>query len=335
MKSVVACFFLVIISWHCYYQIEPGVRRIMFYNVENFFDTSDDSLKDDNEFLPDGVRRWNSKRYYKKLSSLYKTIIAAGDWAPPAIIAFCEIENRNVLKDLLNNTYLNKFGYDIVHEDSPDRRGIDVCLVFRTQEVSLVYYKYLIPKTANSDFTSRSVLYAKFLIGNDSIHMFVNHWPSRRGGVLSGEENRKDISNMIRSRIDSLIDDNPKSKILVMGDFNCTPEDEIIQDFIKSSDTLKSLNNLAESLSTRGSGTYRYAGSWEMIDQVMVTKSFLDCKDGLFTSQARMRIFKPDFLLQNDSKYPGVSPFPTYRGYKYVGGFSDHLPVLLDLEFRR
>jgi predicted extracellular nuclease len=336
MRIPVAFLFLFIISYKSYAQHDTNGVRIMFYNVENFFDTSDDSLKEDNEFLPDGVMRWNSKRYYQKLNGLYKTIIAAGEWSPPDIIAFCEIEKRDILKDLLYKTYLNKFGYEIIHEESPDRRGIDVCLIFRTNGVRLIYYKYLIPKQPKTEvFTSRSILYSKFLIGNDTIHMFVNHWPSRRGGVLAGEENRQDISNMIRSRIDSVIEINQNAKILILGDFNCTPEDKIIHDFLKSSDSLKSLNNLTENLSGKGIGTYRYAGSWEMIDQIMVTRSLLNCMNGLFTSQTRMKILKPDFLLQNDAKYPGLSPFPTYRGYKYVGGYSDHLPILIDLNFRR
>jgi hypothetical protein len=335
MKLALAFFLQLIIFRNSYSQVDSSTRRIMFYNVENFFDTSDDSLKDDNEFLPYGVRRWNSKRYYKKVNSLYKTIISAGEWSPPDIIAFCEIENKNILKDLVYNTYLMKFSYEIVHEDSPDRRGIDVCLIFRTQAVRLINYKYLIPKTTKLEpFTTRSVLYARFLIEKDSIHMFVNHWPSRRGGVLAGEENRQDISDMIRFRIDSILKNNQNSKIIVIGDFNCTPEDKIIRDFMNSSDSLKILLNLAESLSRRGLGTYRYAGAWEMIDQVIVTKGLLDCRKGLFTNMSGMRIFKPDFLLQRDTKYPGQSPFPTYRGYKYSGGYSDHLPILLDLAVR-
>jgi hypothetical protein len=213
MKLQVACFFFLIICGKGYSQIESDARRIMFYNVENFFDTSDDSLKDDNEFLPDGVRRWNLKRYYNKINSLYKIIIAAGEWAPPDIVAFCEIEKRKILNDLRYNTYLKKFNYDIVHEESPDRRGIDVCLIYRKQTVRLIYYKYLIPLTGGMQFTSRSVLYAKFLIGSDSLHIFVNHWPSRRGGVLAGEDDRHDITKMLRFAVDSVIDSYQKAKI--------------------------------------------------------------------------------------------------------------------------
>ncbi len=333
MKILFSFIFILILSCKGFSQIESQPLRIMFYNVENFFDISDDSLKDDNEFLPDGVMRWNIKRYIKKRNSLYKTIVAAGDWSMPAIIAFCEIENRHVLEDLCYNTYLVRSGYDIIHEESPDWRGIDVCLIFRKDVVKLIYYEYLIPKT-DQLFTSRSVLYAKFIIGKDSIHLFVNHWPSRRGGVLAGEGIRQNIASMVRTKVDSLIGSRPNSKIIILGDLNCSPDDKVLQAFMKSSDSENSLVNLADSLNSSGNGTYRYAGLWEMIDQVMVTRSLLNSNDGLFTRTNLLKVFRAEFLLQKDSKYPGLSPYPTYRGYKYVGGFSDHLPILLELKFR-
>ena len=180
--------------------------RLMFYNTENFFDIYDDTLTEDNDFLPGGVMRWNYSRYEKKLSSLYKTIIAAGEWEPPALVAFCEIEKRKVLEDLIYGTYLSKFKYGIIHEESPDRRGIDVCLIYRKDIIHEIGYKYLIPVYSDTiPFTSRSVLYARFLIGGDTIHLFVNHWPSRRGGVLAGEDNRQQIADMVRHNTDSIL----------------------------------------------------------------------------------------------------------------------------------
>src|SRR5450759_4813435 len=114
--------------------------RLMFYNVENLFDIYDDSLKDDKDFLPDGLMRWNLTRYNKKIISLEKTIVAAGEWEPPTVIAFCEVENRKVLEDLIYNTYLSKFNYRIIHEESPDRRGIDVCLIYRESIADILYH---------------------------------------------------------------------------------------------------------------------------------------------------------------------------------------------------
>ena len=314
---------------------KPGVR-LMFYNVENFFDIYNDSLTDDDAFLPEGVMRWNYKRYTNKLSSLYKTIVAAGEWEPPSIIGFCEIENRKILEDLIYGTYLSKFKYSIIHEESPDRRGIDVCLIYRKDIVQLICYKYWIPgKDILPFFDSRSVLYTKFLIGTDTLNLIVNHWPSRRGGVLAGESTRFLIAAMIRGKVDSILKKNiNEEKVVIVGDFNCTPRDEVIKSLVYNSDSVKTLINLSDSLEKTGLGTYRYMGTWEMIDQVLVNCNMLQGKNGIHTSQNLVTIFKPDFLLYKDPKYPGYSPYSTYHGFKYQGGYSDHLPILLDLKMR-
>jgi predicted extracellular nuclease len=334
MKSVLAISFALMWCMFCHGQVlsQPGQSgiRIMFYNVENFFDIYNDTLTDDDDFLPQGVMRWNYKRYSNKLNSLYKTIIAAGEWEPPSIIGFCEIENKRILEDLIFNTYLTKFKYGIIHEESPDRRGIDVCLIYRKEKVCLITYKYWIPSIIKSAvFNSRSVLYSKFFTGKDTIHLIFNHWPSRRGGVLEGESARSDIASMVRAKIDSLLDSRADAKIIIAGDFNCTPRDEIIKSMINSSDSARILINLSEELENKGSGTYVYTGTWEMIDQLMVTKNILTYAKG----NNMLTIFKPDFLIKKDPKYPGYRPFSTYFGYKYQGGFSDHLPILLDLKF--
>jgi len=310
--------------------------RIMFYNVENLFDIYDDTLKDDNDFLPDGLMRWNLTRYNKKINSLYKTIVAAGEWNPPAVIAFCEVENRKVLEDLIYGTYLSKFNYRIIHEESPDRRGIDVCLIYRKNYVDIICYRYWIPsQVKRQDFDSRSVLYTKMVISSDTIHLIVNHWPSRRGGVLAGENFRLQIAAMVREKVDSIIENDASgAKIIILGDFNCTPDDQVINSLISVADTGKSLINLSEGIADDGLGTYRYLGTWEMIDQVIVTNRLLSSRKGLYTEPNLLKIFKPDFLMKKDPKYPGFTPFSTYQGYKYQGGFSDHLPVLLDLKLK-
>jgi hypothetical protein len=308
----------------------------MFYNVENLFDIYDDTLTDDNAFLPGGLMRWNSVRYSKKLNSLYKVIVAAGEWDPPVLIAFSEIENKTVLEDLIYRTYLSKFNYSIIHEDSPDKRGIDVCLIYRKKIVKILCYEYWIPANPETpDFNSRSVLYTKLLINTDTIHLIVNHWPSRRGGVLAGEDLRFLIASRIREKVDSLILKNPAGpKIIVLGDFNCTPDDNVIKSLCKSIYPVNSLINLTESMKGKDAGTYRYMGTWELIDQVMVSTGLLITKEGFYTKPDQLRVFRPDFVLRKDSKYPGLSPFSTYRGYKYQGGYSDHLAILLDLQFR-
>jgi hypothetical protein len=320
------------------YSQEPVLKpvRVMFYNVENLFDTKDDSLSEDNDFLPGGAMKWSYSRYIRKINSLYKTIVAAGSWYPPEIVAFCEVENRKVLDDLVYGTYLAKFNYRIIHADSPDRRGIDVCLIYRADSLSLIDFRYWIPSgIARDNFTTRSVLCARFAFQEDTLHLIINHWPSRRGGVLAGEELRSKISGMLKEKTDSI---NRRSssgaKIIIAGDFNCTPDDQEIRSLVDQTEKDFPLTDLSEDPAGKGLGSYRYMGTWEMIDQVIVSRSLLSGKNGFFTSPGMLTIFKPDFLLKKDPKYPGLSPFPTYRGYRYQGGFSDHLPVLLDLGFR-
>lgn len=315
--------------------VELRPVRFMFYNVENLFDIYKDTLKDDNEFLPGGVMRWNLTRYNKKIISLYKTIVAAGEWDPPAVVAFCEVENRKVLEDLIYDTYLSKYNFGIVHEESPDIRGIDVCLIYRKDLAEVIDYKYWIPSgISREEFASRSVLYVKMIIAKDTVHIIVNHWPSRRGGVLAGEDLRMKIAAMVRARSDSIMKlSSLGEKIVLLGDFNSTPDDQEMKLLISPTDSSRFLINLSESLAGNGVGTYRYLGTWDMIDQVLVSNTLLITDKGLVTDHKMLSVFKPDFLLKKDSKYPGYTPFSTYRGYKYQGGFSDHLPVLLDLKF--
>jgi hypothetical protein len=320
------------------YSQEAGFEpvRIMFYNVENLFDISDDTLKDDDEFLPGGVMRWHRNRYNLKINSLYKTIIAAGEWNPPDLIGMCEVENRKVLEDLIYDTYLLKYNYGIIHEESPDLRGIDVCLLYRKDRIAVPYYRYCIPSgLKREDFRSRSILYVKAIINSDTVHLFVNHWPSRRGGVLAMEDLRMKIAAMVRDKADSIMKTNSNgARIIIIGDFNSTPDDGEMKSLTARHESGPPLVNLSEPLAADGSGSYRYMGTWEMIDQVIVSQSLLNSVNGLYTSDKMLTIFKPDFLLKKDPGYPGLTPFSTYRGYRYQGGFSDHLPVLLDLKFR-
>ena len=314
---------------------KPEVRFV-FYNVENFFDTYDDTLKADNDFLPQGLMRWNRKRYADKINAIYKVIAAAGEWDSPAITGFCEVEKRSVLQDLISNTNLQKYNYGIIHEESGDPRGIDVCLIYRKDVVTLLSYKYLRPDgLRKEEFRTRSVLYSKWLISDDTIHLFLNHWPSRRGGVLAGESLRTRISGMVKEKTDSISKSvKRQAKIIIAGDFNCTPGDNEISSLTEANENSGNdshLINLSEASANKGLGTYRYMGSWEMIDQVIVSDWLVKCIKGLYTDIGLFMVFNPEFLLRRDPSYPGFIPFSTYRGYRYQGGFSDHLPVILNL----
>jgi predicted extracellular nuclease len=340
-KAIYLVLFLVFLVNFTFSQ-ENGNKsvRIMFYNVENLFDIQNDSLKNDEEFLPDGLRRWNNTRYYKKLNSIFRTIASAGEWSPPEIIGLAEIENRKVLEDLIHNTYLSKYSYGIVHEDSPDLRGIDVGMIFRNDLITVLDHRSFIPEHYTKDnFFSRNVLYVKCIIRNDTVHIFINHWPSKLGGTLANIALRIDIAEMVKNKADSInLRSKGKARIVVMGDFNCTWSDNemkiLVSEEVETPEQNIGLINLSENPAKKGKGSYRYQGIWEMFDQIIVSDYLINCKYGLCTDTESFNVYDPDFLLKNDSKYPGRTPFSTFLGYRYQGGYSDHLPVILRLRMK-
>ncbi|MBN1926022.1 MAG: endonuclease [Prolixibacteraceae bacterium] len=312
--------------------------KFMFYNVENLFDTYDDPEKDDEEFLPSGERYWDYERYNRKLTRISQVIMAAGQGQLPAIIGLCEIENRFVLEQLLSQTPLGKMGYKIVHKESPDQRGIDVALLYMT-EVFKPFFYYAIPVTKPTDtlFKTREILHVKGIIENDTLNVIVNHWPSKFGGVAETIPLRALAAKTLRNYSDSLLAINPDSKILIMGDFNDSPFDVSLSEILgaKPAEELQAktgLYNLSYKKAQKGTGSSKYQGKWAMIDQMIVSGTLLTGK-GLQVTGQGFQIFSPDFLLEKDKTYTGQKPFRTYTGLKYNDGFSDHLPVMLELGY--
>jgi len=309
--------------------------RVMFYNVENFFDTRDDSLTTDGDFTPQGALHWNTSRYHAKLENLYKTVIALGGWQPPDIIGICEVENRYVLSDLVNHTPLSKYPYRIVHDDSPDRRGIDVALVYNSKSVSLLQSTYF--NINRPGLITREILYFKAQIHRDTCHFLVNHWPSRSAGQLRTDPDRLSAAKRLRSVVDSLFRITKNAKIVIVGDFNDEPQDESLSAGLHAGQDLRDprhsfLYNLSIAPETgKFRGTVKYRGLWSIFDQVIVSGSLLLKNGGLRVQPDGYKIFGPSFLLMNDEQFNGTRPFRTYNGYKYLGGFSDHLPVYVDL----
>ena len=309
--------------------------RVMFYNVENLFDTFDDSLTADEEFTPSGTLHWTIKRYNTKLKNTCKVIIAAGSWRPPDIIGFCEIENRQVLQDLIGNTPLLKYPYRIVHENSPDRRGIDVALIYNDQTV-----RYISSRTFGVNkkgLLTRDILYVKVILRKDTCHFFVNHWPSRSAGQLETEPDRFAAAGLLKRLTDSLFYINASSKILIMGDFNDEPTDESLVGELNVQTSLMNpcsgeLYNLTKSPSSGPvKGTLKYQGEWNNFDQIIASGSLLSDKRGISVDPDGFGILLNPFIVEVDQKYNGYKPYRTYNGYTYQGGFSDHLPVYLDL----
>lgn len=318
---------------------ERGALRIMFYNVENLFDTENEPGKNDDEFTPEGTRYWTTYRLWQKLVSIYKVIAAAGSWDAPEVIGLCEVENRFVLEALRDQTPLRNIPYKIIHRHSPDARGIDVALMYRSDKITIIdsaFFTIVFPN--DPGVKTREILYVCGVSMSDTLHFFVNHWPSRLGGA-SAEQNRNHSGMVLRTKVDSLFMLNRNAKIIIMGDFNDEPVDRSLTEGLgaitrEGKDADKLYNLMAPLKQTSSLGSHKYQGQWTILDQFIVSGSLLQQKKGLFTNFYAARILMEDFLLTEDEVYSGIRPFRTYDGYRYAGGFSDHLPVILDLYIR-
>lgn len=344
LKPKLVFFFitlLLLLNQHLYSQsdskdIVKDSLRIMFYNVENLFDPFDDSLTSDEEFTETGERHWTWYKFQDKLSHVYKTILAAGNPFPPSIIGLCEIENRFVLNQLVYETALSKFDYRIVHEESPDRRGIDVALIFNPKKFELISHKAI---TVSFPFapesTTRDILYVKGKVfGEDTIHVFVNHWPSRWGGQMATDPKRQYVAELLKKHTDSLFLTEDDPNIIIMGDFNDEPFDKSIKSHLQAldlSDSSNLVNLMLPLISNENAGTHKYQSNWGILDQFIVSKFLLLPQHSLHISPNKAHIFNASFLIEKDEKYLGFKPNRTFIGYKYHGGFSDHLPILLDI----
>jgi exonuclease III len=291
--------------------------RIMFYNVENLFHPTNDSLKNDDEFTKEGTRYWSWKRYHDKVAKTAKTAIAVGGWEPPAIIGLCEIEEIRCLEDLVNNSPLKRFGYQIVHQESGDNRGIDVALLYRPELFEFIDFKsFVLNFPEEGSRPSRDILYVKGKVGDDTLHLFVNHWPSRYGGQLATVPKRNFAAKVLRSKYDSLLAENPNAHILAMGDFNDHPDDQSMLEIMRQWEFEK--------------GTHKYQHEWGILDQFIASPALLNT-EGLTTPMDRVVIFDSDFLMESEKDGIGKKPNRTYIGFKYHGGYSDHLPIYLDV----
>ncbi len=321
------------------YEFPRGNMRLMFYNCENLFDTYDDTLKIDESFLPNGDHHWTVSRYYKKINNISKVITAVGQWELPEIIGLCEIENRKVLEDLTKKTALKKFHYKIIHKESPDRRGIDVGLLYRPDKffpISYDAFRVIFPFDANKP--TRDILYVKGTnIYKDTLHIFINHWPSRWGGQTETDRKRRYVASFLKTKVDSLFNSETEPNIIIMGDLNDYPvNNSVVKDlkakisFDKIDD--ESLYNLAYYLQEiKEKGSHKHNGEWGVLDQIIVSGSLLNQNNKLHTTPDNAHVFDAPFLLEQDNNYTGVKPFRTYIGFKFHDGYSDHLPVYIDL----
>lgn len=295
---------------------------VMNWNLENFFDWHDGGLSDsDREFSSRGARHWTRSRFEAKANAVAKTVFITADISGrlPDVIAFEEVENRNVLRRLLEDTALRKADYSIVHFESPDKRGIDVALLYRKSSFELEDSR-AVTVGDTSLFRTRDILYAglKRISDGRRFAFLVNHHPSKYGGSDS-DWKRKEAVMALKAVCDSLknVGDN---YIIAMGDFNDTPENTVIG--LISGEDGGILVNLAAPLALKGEGSIRFNGKWELIDMFLVSREVV-------LMRPEMKILRLPFLMTHDNVHSGDKPLRTYLGPRYIGGVSDHLPILL------
>lgn len=304
-----------------------NIYTIAFYNVENLFDTKDDPNTADDDYTSDGKRRWNKKRYKEKIKKLTSVISQLGNERSkhtPAIVGLVEVENSQVVKDLIYHKNLRKHHYGYVHYDSPDERGIDVALIYNKQIFELISSKThslsFEEEDGSRDYT-RDVLRVSGKLKGELIHILVNHWSSRRDGEEETRPKRIKAAKLNRAIIAEILEKDPQAKIIIMGDLNDDPTSESVKQHLVGED----FYNPMESLFEKGIGTLTFNQQWNLFDQIIFSKNFLD-KDANKLHFKHAEVFNKDWLKVYKGKLKG-SPFRTYIGPWYKGGFSDHFPV--------
>lgn len=286
--------------------------RVVSYNTENLFHPANDSIdgqaQNDTEWTLEGKRRWSFTRYNKKIENIARVITNIGQWSGVDIIGLQEIENAECLRRLCQ--VMRRDEYDLVHYESPDPRGIDVALLYKKERIDTIYTK-AIPMP----FPTRDILYVSAQVDKrDTLHLFICHLPSQLGGKAESEWKRIAAKEVLQKEVDSILYSNPNAHIIVMGDMNTAPTQDI-----------KGLTNKMISLQIDNQGTHKHQGQWTCLDQFYCSTPV--------DSISEISIYNAEWIMENDNKYLGLKPKRTYIGFRYQNGFSDHLPIVMDIKY--
>lgn len=339
---------LILLVWGAwrfnFLQAQPCFR-VVSYNVENFFDCNNDSLKQDDVFTPEGENRWTPYRYWKKQQALAKVIAAFSSERLPDLVGLCEVENDSVLFDLTHRSPLRVLGYNYIMTKSPDARGINVALLYQSGSFKpLNWHTVRVPSFMYGFRPTRDMLYVAGRLQNgDTLHTIICHFPSRAGQTREANKHRILAAKTLGHILDSIQSCHSQPRIVVMGDFNATITDKIFRNILGvkqfkvgyvTGDIPGQLFSLR--LNKTGNrdikGSYRYRGIWEQIDHILVSRIFLsDSEEAHYSAKPdSYRVAAFPFLFESEQTYGGVKPFRTYQGPFYKGGYSDHFPVVLD-----
>lgn len=311
-----------------------SAKRDTFYvanwNLENLFDTVNDTLKNDEEFLPESRKQWNDGKYEDKLNNLVKVINFMNNGCGPDILAMQEVENIHVVKRLIYK--MRDRDYIVVHRDSPDLRGIDVALIYDRNVFFIDSVASLRVELPNRNPT-RDILHVVLIHkkNNEKIHLYVNHWPSRIGGEQKSNINRVTAANVLKSSLNTLERTSPGSNVIILGDFNDDPNNESVETVLGAKyfecveQPKNILLNLAYKKFKSKEGSYLYGSKFNMLDQIIISSTFLDGKRFEYVCDS-FSIIKPEWIIFKEGRRKGGA-IPTYEGTNYIGGFSDHFPV--------
>ena len=345
MKVKISLLIVLFISFTPIFSQEKKaykVNTIAFYNLENLFDTENDPLTYDDDRTPDGKDHWTEEIYQDKLKNMAKVMAEIGadvSGNTPTIIGVCETENRKVLEDLVNQETLVEQDYGIIQFDSPDRRGIDVALLYKKKLFTPTHYKakelliYDDNDKSKRVFT-RDQLVVSGMLDGEKIHLIVNHWPSRSGGEKRSRSKRIKAAKLNRQIIDSIFSDEPYAKIITMGDFNDDPTSPSVKDYLNAQREsngmqMRELFNPMEDLAKQGYGSLAYRDSWNLFDQIIISTE-LTKKDFSSYRFYKAGIYNKTYLVNAHGRYKGY-PYRSFASGSYTGGYSDHFPVYIYL----
>jgi endonuclease/exonuclease/phosphatase family metal-dependent hydrolase len=300
---------MVLFSIECGFLFAQEPLTMISYNVENLFDCQHDTLKNDYSFLPDGDHHWTYHKYQTKLDRIAQVVVNISGWESAALVGLCEVENARCLRDLCYR--LKRFHYRYVHYESEDERGIDVALLYDSTKVKVLDSRPL--RVDLNEDNTRDILYVKVLLHErDTMYAMVCHLPSRLGGGAATEWKRLQAKQVIQQQIDSILHQQPQANIVVMGDMNSEAKND-----------LNGMSNQMVALEQAGQGTHKYQGVWSCLDQYYVSKELKD--------RVSVQIYSPEWLLEEDNKYLDYQPKRTFVGFRYHGGYSDHMPIVLTI----
>lgn len=341
LLQIVSFFTLLLLSFSVQAQKKTyQLRTVAFYNVENLFDTQNDSLVFDDDRTPEGKDQWTLERYHKKIEHISKVLSEIGNdisGTSPDIIGLCEVENKAVIEDLVRHKNLQAKNYGIIHFDSPDERGIDVAFLYKKEAFIPNTFKshrlLLFNEEGFRNYTRDQLVVGGFLDG-EQFYFIVNHWPSRSGGEARSKPLRLAAAQLNKRLIDSIIRQNTNAKIISMGDLNDDPTDDSLKKILKTKGKSKNIEaqdlfNPMDQLFKKGIGSLAYRDKWNLFDQLFFTANLLSKNKETF-SYWKAGVFSPNYLIDPDGRYKGY-PLRTYAGGSYVGGYSDHFPVYLYL----